>query len=118
MPDTKYTDVTVKNNRGQTAKMRFPDNERGQSLIRTLQAKARREELESVSVGSKSVKGPEYADVVEPERRRGRPVEGQVEATAPVETTDNPGEATAEAHAEAEAKAQAKAAKAEAKSSK
>lgn len=85
MANTQYVDVTVENNRGQTAKLRFPDNERGQSLVRTLQSKARREELASVEVG-KSAKGPEYPDDVDPERRRGRPVEGQTEATAPVET--------------------------------
>lgn len=118
MSNIKYIDVTVENNSGQTATMRFPDNERGQSLVKTLQGKARREELASVKLGSKAAKGPEYPDDVAPERRRGRPVEGQVEATAPVETTDNPDEVTAEAHAEGEAKAQAKAAKAEAKSSK
>lgn len=118
MANTQYVDVTVENNRGQTAKLRFPDNERGQSLVRTLQSKARREELASVNVGSRKAKGPEYPDDAVPERRRGRPVEGQVEATAPVETTDDPDDATAEALAKAEAEAQEKATKAEAKAKK
>lgn len=88
MPNT-YTDVTVQNRRGQTVKFRFPDNERGESLIETLKSKARREELDKVSTAKASKKGAEYPGDAEPPRRRGRPVDGAVEASAVVETDGN-----------------------------
>lgn len=118
MTTNTYVDVTVVNNADKEIGFRFPDTEEGQSLIRTLQSKVRREELKSIKVGGKAVKGPEYDEVVEPERRRGRPVEGKVEGAAVVETTDNPAQASPEGMAKGEAEAQEKARKAEAKDSK
>lgn len=106
-----YIDVTVVNDSGHELGFRFPNTEEGLSLVRTLERKARREELQSVKLG-KTVKGPEFPETVLPERRRGRPVDGAFEAVAPVETTEVPSEAAAEAIAKAEAEAQERIAKA------
>lgn len=108
-----YTAVTVTNNEDQEIGLSFPNTELGQSQILTLQRRAQRGELKEVEVG-KTSKGPKYPASAAPERRRGRPVEGQVEAVAVVAISENPADHDAEKLAAAEAESKAKLREAEA----
>lgn len=105
---SEYIDVAVKNSAAdEEIGLRFPNTEAGQALATTLERRVRRGDLESAEVG-KTVKGPKYDAAVAPERRRGRPVEGQVEAVTVVAVSADPADHDAEKLAAAEAESRAK----------